>query len=618
MAFVYPIYMANLFKGLKPNTKLAKNGFSLSQKHVFSSRPGLALPCLALEVVPNDHIEIDVANLTRTMTLSTASFVRGKFNFDFFFVPYSQIWHPFNQFIDQRKDQHSTLQKGINYVPTIDLGRLLKLIWQTYQSFSGNISTDAHQASMDIFGYSWAYNALRILDMLGYGAFYEILTFDNDNEATVYFTKFNGVYVNIFRMAAYQHIWYDFYRNKYFDVDTEYRDGLSQGLDYVRYWNFDDIDCSAFGSSHPTINVDAPASSDNDRIFGLLQQRYVQYKRDLFTSVMPSTQFGAVSSLTLSNVFIESTSGDSAFGNVSADESGVLQPDNGGSSEWNVPSAFDVLQLRKAELLQRWKQLTLRAGNMVDDNFRAHYGVTSHYESDNNVMFLGSYSSDLQINPVEGTVNNSDGQIGSLGATGTAVANGSKIVFDLKDHGDYGVIMCIQSFIPENEYNALMVDKQNTMYEPFDFFTPEFQNIGLEAVTRSSYDFAKNVDKRNDLLGYAPRYYAYKTALDKVHGEFIDSPIFGLSQSPSGGSLEHWTAPRHEILSNAGGSDLKISTRNLATFYVAPSIFNNIFALEISPKNGFTQSQKNDCFVNNVYFDIKAIRPMSSLGLPEF
>ena len=508
MAFVYLIFMANLFKGLRPNTKLAKNGFSLSQKHVFSSRPGLALPCLALEVVPNDHIEIDVANLTRTMTLSTASFVRGKFNFDFFFVPYSQIWHPFNQFIDQRKDQHTTLQKGINYVPTIDLGRLLNLIWQTYQSFSGNTSTVAHQASMDIFGYAWAYNALRMLDMLGYGAFYEILTFDNDNEASAFFTKFNGVFVNIFRMAAYQHIWYDFYRNKYFDVDTEYRDGLSQGLDYVRYWNFDDIDCSDFGSSHPTINVASPASSDNDRIFGLLQQRYVQYKRDLFTSVMPSTQFGAISSISFTDITLDARANADEDENASVGGSPrklQYSIDNGDNtdSRWNVPSAFDVLQLRKAELLQRWKQLTLRAGNMVDDNFRAHYGVTSHYESDNNVMFLGSYSSDLQINPVEGTVNNSDGQIGSLGATGTAVANGSKIVFDLKEHGDYGVIMCIQSFIPENEYNALMVDKQNTMYEPFDFFTPEFQNIGLEAVTRSSYDFAKNVDKRNDLLGYA-------------------------------------------------------------------------------------------------------------------
>ena len=28
--------------------------------------------------------------------------------------------------------------------------------------------------------------------------------------------------------------------------------------------------------------------------------------------------------------------------------------------------------------------------------------------------------------------------------------------------------------------------------------------------------------------------------------------------------------------------------------------------------------QRTDCFLNNVYFDIKAVRPMSVLGLPQF
>ena len=97
---------------LKPKVHPSKNGFDLSRKHVFSSKAGQLKPCLCVETVPNDHFEIDLACLTRTMTLNTAAFLRGKQRFDFFFVPYSQLWHPFNQFISQRTDKHSSLQKN--------------------------------------------------------------------------------------------------------------------------------------------------------------------------------------------------------------------------------------------------------------------------------------------------------------------------------------------------------------------------------------------------------------------------------------------------------------------------------------------------------------------------
>ena len=95
---------------LKPKVHPSKNGFDLSRKHVFSSKAGQLKPCLAVETVPGDNFEIDVTSLTRTMTLNTAAFLRGKQRYDFFFVPYSQLWHPFNQFISQRTDKHSMTQ----------------------------------------------------------------------------------------------------------------------------------------------------------------------------------------------------------------------------------------------------------------------------------------------------------------------------------------------------------------------------------------------------------------------------------------------------------------------------------------------------------------------------
>ena len=612
--------MSNLFRGLKPKTKLSRNGFDLSQKHVFTTRPGQAVPCLCVETVPGDHIEINMANLTRTMTLNTAAFVRGKFNFDFYFVPYTQLWHPFNQFINQRKDKHSALQKGSLYCPTISLSKVLHLIGVAIQESNVTLL----QNSEDIYGYNWGYNALRLLDMLGYGSYYEIENqLDDATTLATYCAQFDNIYINVFRLAAYQHIWYDIYRNKYFDVEEEYALGLTQNRDYVKYFNFDDVDCTTLANSRISVNA---TDAQNDRIFGLFQQRYVQYKKDLLTSVMPSTQFGAVSSISFDDFRIRNFN---IFGNpdpatdptniqINDDlQVGYVDEDSEfntyfGSLEGNVPSAFDVLQLRKAEVLQKWKQLTLRAGNMVDDNFRAHFGKTPRYESDENVMYLGSHSSQLQVNPVESTAAYTAGgvaqKVGSLGATGTSVANGQKIVFDLKDNGDYGVIMCICYYTPENEYNGIGIDKANTLYEQFDFFTPEFENIGLEAVERAFYDMAENPSDRNDVLGYAPRYWMYKTALDKVHGAFIDTKTYG--------KLKYWCAPRHEVFTNS--PDLKLGTRALSTFYVDPAQMNNIFGLALSPSSIQTQGLDFDPFYHNVMFNVKAIRPMSVLGLPQF
>lgn len=588
--------MSNLFRGLKPKATLSRNGFDLSQKHVFSTRPGQLTPVMCLEVVPRDHIEIDMKGLTRTMTLNTAAFIRGKFNFDFFFVPYTQLWHPFNQFIDQRRDAHSVQQKGFQYCPTLSLKVLLRAMWASARD------SQERQNSDDIFGYPWVQSTLRLLDMLGYGSYYSLMAKPDVNSFNQALEQFGDVRINVFRMAAYQHIWYDVYRNKYFDVDDEYRNGVNQFYDYVSFFNFDDIDCRTLAGS----------SLDNVplyRLYGLFQQRYVQYKKDLLTSVMPSTQFGSVSSISFDSITINNSSEYDITGeNVEIGDYNRLQSENSFDT-WSVPSAFDVLQLRKAEVLQKWKQTTLRAGNMVDDNFRGHFGVTPRYESDNNVMYLGSLSSSLQVNPIPNTAESVDFKTGDLGATGTSVYDGNKIVFDLKENGDYGIVMCVCYFTPENDYNSDMLDKANRLYEQFDFFTPEFENIGLEAVERANYDFSLNPSTRNQVLGYAPRYWMYKTAIDKVHGEFRDSDLVV-------NSLKYWVAPRWEIFS--GISELKIGNRALASFYVNPAQLNNVFSTEIRPDDESVTFLDKDPFLHNVFFDIKAIRPMSVLGLPQF
>lgn len=214
--------MADLFKSLKPVKHNSKSGFDLSQKHVFSSKAGQALPCFALETVPDDYHEIDLVSLVRTQTFNTAAFVRGKQRFDFFFVPYSQLWHPFNQFITRRKDKHSILQKGAVYCPNISLSAILQEIYVNFNTY------------VDINGYYWSNNSLRLLDLLGYGAYYAAMQLPQQQFQS-YLAQLDGKYVNIFRLAAYQHIWYDFYRNKFYDTGDSGAPSHTDVGDYVSF-----------------------------------------------------------------------------------------------------------------------------------------------------------------------------------------------------------------------------------------------------------------------------------------------------------------------------------------------------------------------------------------------
>ena len=292
--------MADLFKSLKPKAHLAKNGFDLSRKHVFSSQAGMALPCLSLETVPGDHFEIDLAALSRTQTFNTAAFLRGKQRYDFFFVPYTQLWHPFNQFITQRTDKHSSNQKGHIFAPVIELSSLLRFIYSS-------LYTDGSSATKyDFMNYRFADGAIRILDLLGYGDYRWLLSIQPEL-IEGYLDMYTGKYVNVFRLAAYQHIWYDYYRNKFYDVDET--GGISSSAfynsfgNYIYGFNFDDVDCSTFSQSHIiesdqfSWNGYVPSNAATVRLYNLLKLNYIQWKKDIYTTAMPSQQFGAISSI---------------------------------------------------------------------------------------------------------------------------------------------------------------------------------------------------------------------------------------------------------------------------------------------------------------------------------
>ena len=281
--------LVDIFK--KTNAKVNHSSFDLSKRIAFSMPCGYLTPIYQHPCVPNEHHKISLSGLLRTETMNTAAFVSGKIHVNFFFVPYSQLWHPFNSFVSQKQDKHSVRYQSNKFVPNVSLRSILTQMANFAQQAAYNPSGSAYV--YDQFGYNYFFHMARILQAFGYGNYWwmfgvELQTLTDWID--VLFNKqtvpgkdptYDDKYVNMFPILAYQHIFYDFYRNKYYDtVDAA-------GNDYVETFNVDDISCGTVNNSHISFG------QSNVRLWFNLHS--IQYKKDLFTSLMPSSQFGPVS-----------------------------------------------------------------------------------------------------------------------------------------------------------------------------------------------------------------------------------------------------------------------------------------------------------------------------------
>lgn len=605
--------------------KNAHSVFDLSKKMCFTLPNSLIMPVRFIETVPDDHLILNLSGLLRTETLNRAAFFKGKAVFSAFFVPYKQLWHNFNQFVVQKQDRHSIQYKGSHYVPVVDL---VKLMYFVSNCFFDDVR--------DEFGYPVAFQMAQLLQYAKICNLYPIIAHKVQKEpadtwATYkaklkpFFDPYEGKKVNLFRLLAYQHIFYDFYRNKYYD-DFAYFSAVGlEPISYIDTFNVDDINCYGSSDNELSISLSGPhdnydgsfASWDDARLANILKPHYCQYRKDLYTSLLPSSQFGAVSGLSFSGTTKNNSDyfqedghmlddGPAAFdSNELVDSSDQVSVHN-----HQFTTFQDVLAWRNAELLQQWKQNALRAGNMIDDNFESHYGVKPFYEDDNNVRFLGQWECPLDVNPVTATSESASLKVGDLGAYGVGAVNGKQLDVQIKD---FGVVIICAHFASEVYYSANGIDKQNQLVEPFDFFQSEFENSGLDTYqTINQSMWLKGHD--SDVLGYTPPYSYHKTEIDEVFGEYGVTPYY---QTPSDGgliygSLSAWTVRRSDFffIGQQGLNYFPVLSVN--RFYQSPGLTDSIFGI-VYNGHGLT-----DPFGFAVNIQCTAIRPMSILGIPVF
>lgn len=569
-------------------SNVSRNAFDVGYSNKFTSSLGMLLPCFVRECNPDEHYRINARMFTRTMPMNSAAFIQCTQHIEFFFVPYRLLWRDFPQFVTATTYPTSLYDSKVSSdSPKFDLAKI-------YNAFKDKLTasnpTPAGGLGTDLLGYPKIQNAMRLLDLLGYGCYFTPESKD-----------FAPAVMNPFRLLAYQKICADFYRVANWENNR------------VKSWNIDGL------------NIDLTSSWNAVTLQNFLDNylalNYRPWKKDLFT--IASTQFQGADYMSSTQTFVPpifpnpgNSNGFNALYPSTLNFDGLQgQLTSKVSSSTDTKPAFTVANLRSAFALDKLYRLMSQASDGdYKSQIKARYGFDA-YAPQMRSQFVGSASSVIQVNPITSTADTLAVTDNAFEGTpvgriyGNGVAQGSDTFeFDTKEHG---ILMGICSFVPDVDYSSYGVNIFNKKLTSSEYFQPEFDNLGKQPLDATSLYLAKVPGSGGiqspAVLGWIPRYSEYKTHIDEVHGQLNGNIYRSASGEPT---LSSWTAPRLAGFDDDQASYWCKDGLSKNFFYINPALYNSIF---VNQYEGF---QTQDQFICEVSNNVQAVLPMSVSGEP--
>lgn len=327
-----------------------------------------------------------------------------------------------------------------------------------------------------------------------------------------------------------------------------------------------------------------------DSAAALLTIRNRAWERDYFTSALPFAQRGADVNLPLSNTVnysdeaLVGATGTALYANASSELATSAAGSTGISLEniETIDSVLTVNDLRRATKLQIWLEKNMRGGARYIEQIKSHFGIVSSDARLQRPEYLGGGKQPVVISEVLQT-SSSDltSPQGNMSGHGVSVGKTNGFQRSFEEHG---YIIGIMSVLPRTAYQQ-GVNKTFLKFDKFDYFWPEFANLGEQEVINKElyHDFAGASGSSLGTFGYQSRYSEYKFNPDTVHGDFKNS-------------FDHWHMGR--IFSNKP---------ELNETFVMSSPRHDVFAV--------TDADVHKLYVQ-CYHDVKAIRPMPEFGTP--
>lgn len=593
--------MKNVMSGADIKNNAHRSAFDLSHKKSFTAKVGELLPIHVEDVAPGEYHRIATSLFTRTQPCETAAYCRFKEHVDWFFVPYHLLWRYYNNFIIQTNANEWATSPAntlflngqsplFNHHPYFTAFDYLNVI--------NRVDSDPLKQKNPL-GYRRLSLSSKLLEYLGYGDFSLI----KDNSV-------KNIARNIFPLLAYQKCYNDYFRNQ----QWEYPSPHTYNLDYI--------------SDPSKLKVDINSGLEYPQMFDL---RYVDFEKDYYTGALPSKQYGDTALATPiigSKIDFQSNDGyadfSSSLGSNSANiTNGVLTGDNPilSAEDYSIIGdlGLDYLGIRKAEALQKFREIQQSGRTDYKSQVRKHFNVNVSDELSHLCTWLGgttrAFGLDEVVNSNVGT-----GEFALIRGKGVNLTD-DYLEFKVPEHG---ILICLYhcSLLPDYRANH-NVDKLTLKSQAGDYIIPEMDSIGMQPLYAAEADItfgftnSDNPDypQTTPIVGYVPRYAEYKTRPDVVCGAFNST-------------LQNWVTPRSPLNVHVDGSPLverdhikengsiiqrqnSLSQSKTATrLKINPNILDKIFGVAAN------SSVDTDQFLINCNFAHHAIRPLSVNGLP--
>jgi len=259
-------------------------------------------------------------------------------------------------------------------------------------------------------------------------------------------------------------------------------------------------------------------------------------------------------------------------------------------ADLNQSTGISINDLRESIQIQRLLERDARGGTRYPEILRSHFqvsdpGLLVHQRP----LFLGGGSSQININPVQQTSGtNPDGDPfeetpqGNLAAYGTVSGSNHGFTASFTEHGHILGLVNVRADLTYQQGLERYWSRQTR----FDFYWPALSHLGEQAVKNKEVFVSNNATIDDGTFAYMPRYDEYR---------FKQSQITGLFRSQAAASLDVW---------------------HLAQDFAALPALNEAFITDDVPMDRVLAVPTEPDFLLDVYFKIKAARPLPLYGTP--
>ena len=245
-------------------------------------------------------------------------------------------------------------------------------------------------------------------------------------------------------------------------------------------------------------------------------------------------------------------------------------------------TAATINSLRQAFQIQKLYERDARGGTRYTEILRAHFGVVSPDARLQRPEYLGGLSQSVIVNPVTQTSGSTDSSaLADLAAFG--VVGASRRGFS-KSFVEHGLILGLASVRARLTYQQ-GIPRMLSRRTRFDYYWPVLAHLGEQAVLNKEI-YAQGNEADDQVFGYQERWAEYRYHPSLITGKF---------RSTDAQSLDIW---------------------HLGQEFSALPKLNRDFIVENAPLDRCVAVPSEPHFLLDVYFKVKAARPMPVYSVP--